>query len=376
MSRSFSQRMSARPTPELGIPPRVTLIVPVAGAPANLAGNLRSLLRQEYPAYTVIFVTQDEHDPAVPVIREGIAGRANAQHVTAGKASASSQKNCNLLRGVLASDVTTDILVFCDSGHSAHPAWLERLIHPLRTSPSVAVSSGYHHVLPGSRCLCSTGRAICVLGLYLARRIPAFTQPWGGALAIRRDDFEKLGVADLWRTTVVDDVTLADHLQKKKIKVAVPPDADLQTVIDDCSWRAWESWLVRQWAYLKFLFPGLWLCAGLAGIAFTLLVAFCCAVVMTGGGGLLSVREVAAALVFLAAGAIGSLLVRSRHPAPGSLICWYPALLAALVMAGWCHSRTWFSDSITWAGIRYRVAAGGKVVGIVRSEKAGKDGRP
>ena len=354
--------------------PHVTLIVPVAGVSANLDMNLRSLLQQDYPAYAVIFVTQDEHDQAEPVIRKGIAGQTRARHIHAGKAVACSQKNYNLLQGVLASDSLTDILVFCDSGHYAQPGWLARMLYPLRISPFITVSSGYHHVFPEKRCVCSTGRAICVLFLYLVRKIPIFTQPWGGALAIRKNDFQTLGITELWSTTVVDDVTLADHLQKKNNKVTIPRDADLQTVVEDCSRQAWEFWLIRQWAYLKFLFPKLWLFTGLTGIAFTVLISFSIVVVITGGGGIFDVREMAVPAVFLTAVVLGATIFRQQHPAPGSLILWYPAFLAALYMAGWCHYRTWFSDSITWAGITYKVASGGKVVKIIRPDEV-KEGQ-
>ncbi|MFH0782141.1 MAG: glycosyltransferase [Pseudomonadota bacterium] len=352
---------------------KATVIVPVAGVSANLGANFRSFLQQDYPAYTVIFVTQDEHDQAVPVIKKRIAEQKSARHINAGKAVACSQKNYNLLQGVLASDPSIDVLVFCDSGHYAHPRWLAQLLHPLEISPFIVVSSGYHHVFPEKGCICSTGRAVCVLALYLMRKIPYFSQPWGGALAIRKIDFEQQGIAELWGTTVVDDVTLAAHLQKKKIKVAIPTDADLQTVVDDCSWQAWESWLIRQWAYLKFLFPRLWLFAGLATIAFSFLVFFSILIVATGAGGFFPRREVIVAIVFLTVMAVGASIFRLQHPAPGSLVFWLPALLAAMVMAGWCHCRTWFSDSITWAGVTYTVAAGGKVVKIIRP-KEGKEG--
>jgi hypothetical protein len=345
--------------------PRVTLIVPIAGIAANLERHLQSLLQQDYPVSAVILVTQDELDPAVPVIRGLIAGETKAQHIKAGIAVTCSQKNYNLIQGVLASDPATDILVFCDSGHYAPPGWMERLIAPLQ-SRSVTVSSGYHNVFPERRCVCSIGWAICVLALNLVRRIPAFAQPWGGATAIRAGDFKELDIAGLWGTTIVDDVTLADQLQKRKLTVAIPRDADLKTEIDDCSWRAWESWLIRQWAYLKFVFPGLWLMTGLSGIAFTLLVSLCLVVVLAWDLGIFAVQYQYSAAVFLAVLAAGVALFRRQHPSPGAGIFWFPAFLAVLFMAGWCHYRTWFSDAITWAGITYKVADAGKVVDIIR----------
>lgn len=344
--------------------PQVTVIVPVAGAAVDLEKYLQSLLQQEYPDFTVIFVTQDEDDPAVPLIEKVIAGPKRGRRITAGKALGCSQKNYNLVAGVRAADPATDILVFCDCGHYAHPRWLERVILPLQ-DPLVTVSSGYHHVFPEED-VCSTGRAICVLGLYMARQIPAFAQPWGGSTAIRAEDFHELAIADLWLATVVDDVTLADHLQKMKRRTAVPTEADVKTFIHDCSWRAWETWLVRQWAYLKFVFPQLWLFTGIAGIAFTLWVLFCMVIVLAWGLEIFPESWENGAAVFLAAIALSAGMLRLRHPAPGSLLLWYPAFVAALIMAGWCHARTWFSDAITWAGIVYKVAAGGKVVAIIR----------
>jgi ceramide glucosyltransferase len=350
--------------------PQVTVIVPVAGAQCNLEEHLVSLLRQDYPRYAVLFVTQDEQDPAVPLIQRIITKeRITPRHIVAGKATTCSQKNHNLLQGVLALDSAADILIFCDSGHYAHPQWLERLILPLQASSPAVVSSGYHIVYPGKKCICSTGRAICVLTLSLIRRIPALAQPWGGSIAIRPGDFKDLGIAELWNSTIVDDVTLAAHLQKRKLKVAIPKDADVRTVIDNCSWSAWSTWLTRQLAYLKFLFPRLWFSAGVAAIAFTLLVSCCIFIVVTGGLlGLVPLNYLIASSAFIIAGIAGSSLLRVQHPAPGSFILWYPAVLAALFMAGWCHGRTWFSDSIVWAGITYKVAPGGKVLKIIRPE--------
>jgi ceramide glucosyltransferase len=351
--------------------PQVTVIVPVAGGHCSLEKHLVSLLRQDYPRYTVLLVTQDEQDPAVPLIqRIDAKEKIKIRHIISGKATTCSQKNHNLLQGVLAVDPAADILVFCDSGHYAEPQWLERLILPLRTSSPAVVSSGYHVVYPGGRCISSTGRAICVLTLSLIRRISVFTQPWGGSIAIRTGDFNNLGIAKIWESSIVDDVTLADHLQKKRLMVAIPKDADLVTIVEDCSWPAWSSWLTRQWAYLKFLFPSLWFFAGISVIAFALLVCCCIFLAVMGGLGLVPAHYLLAGSVFLIAGFIVSTFLRWQHPAPGSLILWYPAVLAALCMASWCHCRTWFSHSIVWAGITYKVAFGGKVMQIIRPEES------
>jgi hypothetical protein len=349
--------------------PHVTVIVPVAGASTRLADNLRSLLQQEYPDFSVIFITQDGNDNAVPIIKDLVSSDSRGRLIFAGQATTCSQKNHNLLQGTLAAEPSTEILVFCDSGHEAHPHWLVHLTTPLRVSSSYTVSSGYHHIFSTETNLCVLGRVICVLGLYLARQIPAFAQPWGGATAIRTIDFHQLGIAELWGKTIVDDVTLAAYLRKKKKKVAIPIDADLKTTVDDTSWHGWESWLIRQWAYLKFSFPKLWLASGLTGMMVTLAIYLSLLIVLTGGGGVVPAKLILGAVIFLVIVFFGVGILRFRHPAPGSLVMWYPAFLSAMIMAGWCHYRTWHTDTIVWAGISYKVASGGEVEKIIRPEK-------
>jgi cellulose synthase/poly-beta-1,6-N-acetylglucosamine synthase-like glycosyltransferase len=345
--------------------PQAALLVPVAGAAADLADNLRSLLSQDYPDYQVIFITREMADPATPVISSLIPEYPRSRLIISGPAVSCGQKNHNLLAGLKALGEAGEILVFGDSTRLAPKNWMKSMVLPL-VKGEVPVVSGYHHVLPQDRGLATWGRAITVLILYLTKPIPRLNQPWGGATAIKRQVFEDLQVARRWSQNVVDDVSLAALLQEKGLPVGLAdPEASLHS-----PWRGetpdnWCDWLFRQWLYLKFCLPGAWLALG---ILFYLLAAL----VVLSALRLLAVPPCFIlgnpwpGAVFLAALTGLAILLRNLHPQRVGLHIWLPAFYGAIAMAAWCHLCTWPTREIRWRGISYRVGWRGRVLGIKR----------
>lgn len=344
----------------------VAVIVPIAGINPSYEPSVRSLLNQDYENYNVFFIAQDQDDPAFTLIME-LVGESDGVTVScAGRATRCGQKNFNLLHGVTLAAKDSDIYIFCDAGHIAPSDWITKLISPLLYQNNKVVSSGYHYMSPDEPALVSTGWSLCVLGMSMVKRISWCTQPWGGATGIWKRDFDALKVDSLWRETVVDDVTLAELLQKEKVPVHAVTDADLRTKLDKPTFRSWTIWLIRQWSYLKFVFPVQWFCLGLGGIIFTLLVFLCHILVGCYSFGIVSSAVAVPVSVLLTLFLAATFFLRSFHPVPSKLRFYYPALMITLVVAGWCHACTWFSPYITWAKIRYKVGKRGKVVEMIR----------
>ena len=344
--------------------PSLALIVPVAGAPAGLAQRLDALLHQDYPDYQVIFTTRDQKDPATRVISSLIWGRSKARLVVAGPARTCGQKNQNLLAGVKLAGEVPEILAFCDSNQEAPPDFLRKLAAPVARGEGV-VTSGYHYVVPGDNRLPTWGRAVSVLTLYLTKAIPWLNQPWGGATAIRRDAFESLRVAHLWTETVVDDVSLAALLVQKRIPVCLSRGADLATKVAGETLASWESWLFRQWIYLKYYLPGSWMAAGALLYFLTGFTIASLAQLLLAFWGWGNPVTIILSLAFLIGLTSLALSLRRLHPVPAPPSpFWLAAFLASLGMASWVHLKTCLTQKISWRGKVYQVDWRGRVATI------------
>ena len=259
---AMARKPDSRQVPPAGTWPGVALVVPAAGAGAELPEAAAALLSQDYPFYRLIFVTRDGGDPATGIIRKAVGRDPRARHVLSGKAFGCGQKNHNLLRGVEAAlEENPEILAFCDSTRIAPPHWLRALVAPVAFG-EVEVSSGYHHVLPLDGRLSALGHAFSVLLLYLTKGFSLLNQPWGGGTAIRMETFERLKVTDVWARNIVDDVSLAAILNKARIRVGLSRGAWATTPLEGETMGSWIRWLFRQWFYLKVCFPLAWAAAG------------------------------------------------------------------------------------------------------------------
>jgi len=343
--------------------PSLALIVPVAGAPPGLAKRLEALLHQDYPDYQVIFATRDAEDPATRIIAALIWGKTRVRLVVAGPARGCGQKNQNLLAGVQLAGEAPEILAFCDANQEAPPDFLRRLAAPVARGEGV-VTSGYHQIIPGDNRLATWGRAVSVLTLYLTKAVPWLNQPWGGATAILRESFESLRVSRLWAETVVDDVSLAAKLIQAHIPVCISRGADLATQVSGETLASWESWLFRQWIYLKYYLPGSWIAAGvlmylLTGFTLTSLLQLLLAPWGWGTPGL-----TIPSLAFLATLSALALAMRRLHPVPSPWPLWLAAFLASVCLASWVHLRTCLTQKISWRGKVYQVDWRGRVSSI------------
>jgi hypothetical protein len=210
---------------------------------------------------------------------------------------------------------------------------------------------------------------VCVLFLYLTKAVPRLNQPWGGATAIRRDLFAALNVDRLWAETVVDDVSLAALLIREGIPVHLSLGAELATPVSGETLGSWQSWLFRQWIYLKYYLPGSWLAAGAFIHLVVLLALYSAAAVFLAPWGGAAPGNALLALTFLTGLGLLALSLRRLHPAPPRWPLWLAACLASLFMASWVHVKTCVTQKISWRGTAYMVDWRGRVASIWSDRK-------
>jgi len=345
--------------------PRAAVIMPLTGNTPGMKDGLRSILNQQYPNFEVVLVTQDFKDPAMALVREVMSDRKNARHVISGPARRSSQKNHNLLAGLKVLDAAVEILVFCDSGHEAPHHWLNALIRPIVNGNAV-MTTCFRRVMPGDWRLGTLAMLITVLTIHLMQSLRFMAQPWGGATAISRRVFHALNVDRVWGENVVDDVSLGARLLKKGHRVYSVPGICLNTDVTGQTIRNLMAWLTRQLLYQKYCYPGAWL-AGLPVTCLLIGPLLLSALAFPGSvWGLTSWNLAATGVVYILLFTGLGLGYRTLAPQAVPLRRWIPAFYAAVLIACGSYIMTWFTDSISWRGISYRVTWGGRVREVKR----------
>jgi len=349
--------------------PKCSIIVPCKGIPRDLGKNLSGFLELEYSNYEVVYVTESENDTAVPIIKEIIASHKNAKIAFAGLSKNCAQKNYNLL-AALKITAKPDVYVFADSDIHPDKKWLKELVMPL-SNPKVAVTSGFRWLHAKNGTVGELTHSYVNVFMYVAfvgACCFGGVGLWGGSMSIRRKDFEDLNVADNWAKAGVDDMSLSQIINKNRKKAVLVPHCITHT--DDLlpTVKSTVNWFERQIMYLKAHFKMIWLFLvfPIASAATLLLFALPFAMLMSisenhsfysAGGG--------AALIFY----IGEILTVMLYPFLGKMHR-MPKFIALFPMMRFTHVlsyfRTFLTNTITWAGIKYTINFSGEVAKIER----------
>ena len=353
-----------------GYTPKCSIIIPCKGIPKNFGDNLRGFLRLDYPDFEVIYVTESADDAAVPEIRKILSEDSRAKFTVAGLAAECAQKNYNMLAALREVSDGSEVFVFADSDIKPASHWLREIVLPLQDK-KVTVTSGFRWLLSAKGSvgeLCHAYVNIFIYTCFCAACYFGGVGLWGGTMAIRRKDFEELGVAKKWARAAVDDMSLSAIVLKSRRKAVLVTTC--LTVTDDLlpTVGSAVSWFERQIMYFKSYQTILWILPALpivlvAGTLLCLLPVAAVASLLTDysfwdlGGGV--------ALLFLLVHTATALLYSrlGKMPYYGRFLLLQPFLRFTQVIS---YIRTWCTTTITWAGIKYKLAANGDVKSLRR----------
>jgi len=239
--------------------PKAAVIVPCKGLEADFEENICALFAQDYRDYELIFVTESEADPAYPVLDRLIKqSQRSAWLVVAGEAEACGQKVHNLcaaLETLNAVDRRAEVLVFADSDARPTPDWLGELVAPLGHQ-KIGATTGFRWYLPVRggfwSFLLSTWNASALSMLGEKSRFA-----WGGATAIRRENFEKLGVKRQWDGALSDDYVLTRAVKAAGQQIKFIPSC-LMATHADASLGELLEFTTRQITITRVYAPRLW----------------------------------------------------------------------------------------------------------------------
>ena len=375
---AYVRRELARKTPDYS--PFVSVIAPCRGLDEGLRENLTALFHQDYPAYEIVFVTDNADDPSLGVIDKTIQQATVKQEITtrsviAGEAVDCGQKVHNLSVAVTEVDPGCEVLVFVDSDVRPHSEWLRTLVGPL-ADPEIGAATGYRWFIAMNGGLASHLRSVwnaSIASALGARDDKNFC--WGGSTAIRRATFENLGIRDAWRGTVSDDFALTHVLQEAKLPIQFVPGC-LVPSFEDCTLLELLEFSNRQLKITRVYSPHLWKPLLIGSLLFT--------AVFFGGVALVTVRAVLGldfivpllllVLIFMLGSGKAYIrlkavaLAQSHYHQQVSRNMWAHLLLWPLASALflWNAIVAGFSRRIEWRGITYELKSPSEAVIIAK----------
>lgn len=244
--------------------PYAAVIIPCKGVDEHFEENLTRYLTQDYPRYQVILCVATRTDPAYGVLWKHVSHRlvrrgAGLSRITlevAGLSDQRGEKVHNLLRGIEVADRDAQVLVFGDIDACPKPDWLRLLVAPLGRE-TVMVSTGFRWYLPGPS-FASRLRAAWDTSIATMLGDHGRNFAWGGSMAIRKEDFDRLEVADrYWARTVSDDYALTRAVREAKGKIRFEPRC-LVASHGNLSLREFFRWSSRQIIITRVYAPHLW----------------------------------------------------------------------------------------------------------------------
>jgi hypothetical protein len=199
----------------------------------------------------------------------------------------------------------------------------------------------------------------------LLQAVSVFTQPWGGAMSMSRQAFERYKIEELWATNVVDDCSLAGLLMARRGYMRLCPAALLRTPAAAHAREHWVAWFDRQILFLKFCTPAMWRLTGL-GLLLLFVPTACSLALLAfrpvfGGVPVWSALAAAAHLMFLLYFAL-ALRDFSARRAPA--LAWLHAFAFNYWLLGWVYVRSMACRHLRWHGTTYHVGAEGRVISL------------
>ena len=347
--------------------PRVSMFIPCKGVDEQFEGNLRAFLRNHYPKARLFFIVENQRDAAYPMLRKYLKNAANAHLVVAGLAKTCGQKNHNLLQGIKASEERADVYLFLDALTTLSTQQFCDLIRPL-SHPKITAAVGFRWNILRKKTFGERLHAFMIGMQYSAMNCMFVNAVWGGATAIRREDFEKMGVRECWAKTVVDDMTLQRMIQRQRRRAVFVPTCVKETPHAIDTVRGALVWFTRQMLYVKYYLRPSWLAllalfayAAANLLALPILATF--ALLVPG-------KKVALFVGMKAAFALALMLCCRLLKRPTDDhhrgLSWGLLSPVYIVLMAWASLLTLFTNVMRWRGIAYHLHRDGTVKKIVR----------
>jgi cellulose synthase/poly-beta-1,6-N-acetylglucosamine synthase-like glycosyltransferase len=332
--------------------PPVSLIVPVKGYDHDLRENLGSLAALDYPDYELVIAALTPADVPAGVVPAG--ARVVFSH---GQPAGAAEKLQNLLAAVRASRPESVVLAFADSDGCVSRGWLRALVAPLG-EPGVGAATGYRVYLPEPPGFSSALRAAWNAVIFGSFGPGNAEFAWGGAMAVPKDQFHRMGMESLWASTASDDYVLTGAVRGSGRQIRFAPGALVVSSDSVCGGELLR-WIRRQLVITRVYAPRLWALSFAATLMYCTAMA-ACVVALAGrhwaAGAVLAFLLVAGMLKGTAREKLAAMALpqsQAWFQRRGWIYTWLVPLATWTWLYG--HLASAWSNVIEWRGYRYRL---------------------
>ncbi|MEJ2646621.1 MAG: glycosyltransferase [Gammaproteobacteria bacterium] len=237
-------------------------MLPCKGLDPGFRDNIQALLDQDYPSLQLLFVVATEEDPAYPALQEMLQRRrgSDCRHavelIVAGIDNQRAQKLTNQLAALQNMSRDTDVIVFLDSDIRPDRGFLRRLVAPL-DDQGIGATTGFRWYHPPAPTLGSMLRSTWNAGALPFLVDPERNFAWGGAMAIRREIFDRAGIAAAWEHAVSDDFPFTLGVRALGLEVRFVPSC-IAISYEASSLSETIEFTNRQSVISRVYFPPLW----------------------------------------------------------------------------------------------------------------------
>ncbi len=360
-----------------GPTPFASVLLPCKGLDPELPATLAAVQVLDYPHYEIICAVESDTDPAYDLIQRTIEHSRAAQTsdaanaftprpphpslrcVIAGCSTAMVQKIANHLAAIEAADPRSEAFAFLDSDSVPHRQWLRAMTAPL-ADPEIGAVTGFRWYVPDGtllglvRCVWN---ALAINLLVIARRTNFV---WGGSVAMRRETFEKLRIAERWRNVLSEDFEITRAVREAGQRLYFTPRVLIPNH-DHSGWGRFWRFARRQLIITRVCAPPFWISATINNTLFVIgfwsMVVFAIYWMVLGPRSLGLLAFSLALVIYLLAmtkGAIRHRAVRRMLPDPAlhrgvwAMELFGGVLLALfnvpLLLAAGVSSRFWWRD--------------------------------
>lgn len=359
--RSYWRHESQRLTGPL---PKADIIMPLRGPDPFLRRCLIALTQQNYPDYFVHIIVDHKEDPVRQLVEEVIQ-ETGTTRIKLEELNDFSE-TCGLKLSAMRQAIRNlapdrEVFVMVDADANPNADWLSDLMAGM-SDPSVGVACGIRWYSVKEKTLANLTRHVWNGGAVL--QMAFMNVGWGGAIAYRREAFEKADVYSQWGKTLFDDTFATDRILKCGYRLQVLPRVTMVNE-ETTDMKSCLSFIARQvlsvrlyhsswrWIMASCILTAAWTVGAIVTLLAAIVIQSWTAALIVGGG--LAVYFLGQAIqMSIAELIINRSQVRQGKPEIEFSTWRLPVVVPCVLMVyPLAMLRACRAQSVTWRGITY-----------------------